>query len=89
MQDSWSAGMGAGSREAGDGLWGTWGPLVCWGWAQDPMDAGMEQGEGARAVPGTCSGSHQVERAAEVLGQEPKCQAQVHDLHFPQGWWSC
>lgn len=29
------------------------------------------------------------EGSPEALGQEPKCRAQVHDLHFPQGWWSC
>lgn len=40
-------------------------------------------------MPSSCSGSHQVERAAEALGQEPKYWAQVRDLHFPQGWWSC
>uniref|UniRef100_A0A8C5UH64 Regulator of G-protein signaling 14 n=1 Tax=Malurus cyaneus samueli TaxID=2593467 RepID=A0A8C5UH64_9PASS len=31
----------------------------------------FRQGEGAGAVPGTCSGSCQVERAAEVPGQSP------------------
>lgn len=31
----------------------------------------MEQGGGAGAEPGTCSGSRQVERAAEVRAQSP------------------
>lgn len=53
------------------------------------MGSSMEQGEGAGSVLGTCSGSHQVERAAEALGQEPKCWAWVRDLCFPQVCWSC
>lgn len=53
------------------------------------MGAGMEQGGVAGAVTGTCSGSHQVERAAEVLELEPECQAQLCDPHFSQAWWSC
>lgn len=53
---------------------------MCWGWVQGPiklgvgygvLGSGVEQGEGAGAVPGTCPGSYQVERAAEVLGQSP------------------
>lgn len=35
------------------------------------LGSGVEQGEGAGAVPGTRSGSYQVERAAEMLGQSP------------------
>jgi len=35
----------------------------------------LEQGEGAGSVPETCSGSRQVERVAEALGQQPACWA--------------